>query len=437
MLEAERFYEAAHNGGHIDPDLFSRYANSFENVVLWGGGYLGTEIGKKFLDLKLPISAYWDMRAAELEKVNGIDVIEPFQGGFDKERTLVVFCITNSFVRDRVRSQLSASGFQNVLTGEFIYQGLICPMEEFDAFKKCRDSLACDAYTCLRNDKFFEQHLLRLGNTAELLFRNVTIVINQKCTLSCKHCYAYTNSYPSEKRVNFPVEQIKKDIDMFFDAVDGVKFIPLIGGETFLHPNVSEIVKKILEKRNFGVLNVTTNGVCKMSPRQLEGLQDDRVQVVFSNYKDCLSSQQNDIFDRNVELVKSSGARVILLNSTPQWVVPTTLSNKYYSVEKMIRKRAACATPLNCKYLKNGRFYPCTIADSINSIGVADYQEDYVELTDNVSSSDLRRQIQALVNLSYYKSCGHCDGTCGHVGLASKAGEQGYGEYVHLEEAYA
>lgn len=430
MFDIERFYKAAHNCENVDVAGFIAFTRSFENVVLWGAGYIGKEIGKKLIELQVPISAYWDMRAGEIRTMNGIKVIEPFTGGYDKKRTLVVFCITNSFISARLRKQLGDDGY-NFLIGEYLYQGLICPISEYDGFKACRDSLACDAFTCERNDMLFRQRFAKgqKGN-GDLIFRNVTFVINQRCTLKCKYCYAYTNSYPPEKRINFPLARIKEDIDVFFDGVDGVKFIPLIGGETFLHPDVSEIVKKFLEKTNFGILNVTTNGVVRISPRQLEGLQSDRVQVVFSNYKECLSSKQIDVFERNIEFVKSSGARVIVLNSTPQWVVPSTLENKYYSRELMTKKKTACVNPVSCKYVKNGRFYPCTVSDSIHNIGIADYKEDYVEFADGISVIELRRQIQDVLAAPYYSSCGHCDGICGHLGLTAKAGEQGYYEAV-------
>lgn len=434
MFDVDRFYHAARNAEPIAVSGFGEYIKSFENVVLWGAGYLGNEIGKKFKELNLPITAYWDMRASEIGSLHGFKAIEPFQGGYDKSRTLVVFCITNCFVRDRLKIQLADEGYSNVLIGEYLYQALICPIDEYDGFAACKDSLACDAFTCDRNDVLFKKSLSldESDPAGEILFRNVTFVINQKCTLKCKYCYSYTNSYPADKRINFPLEQIKRDIDIFFDTVDGVKFIPLIGGETFLHPDISKIVKKFLEKSNFGILNVTTNGICRISPEQLDGLQQKRVQVVFSNYKESLTPEQNDLFDSNVDFVKSSGAKVIVLNSTPQWVIPTSLDDKHYSVEQMINKKEACLNPLSCKYVKNGKFYPCTVADSIHNIGVADYKEDYVELAEGVSRAQLRGRIKALVSLPYYRSCGHCDGTCGQMGLISKAGEQGYQEFVNV-----
>src|SRR5690606_2608078 len=109
------------------------------------------------------------------------------------------------------------------------------------------------------------------------------------------------------------------------------------------------------------------------NPQALDGLEDDRVQIVFSNYKNSLEPRQVELYERNLEMVKTMGLRVIAPHSTPTWSVPTTLSNKHYPLETMIEKRSACLAPLNCKYLKDGKFFPCTVTDSIYNLQVADY----------------------------------------------------------------
>jgi len=433
MFDIEQFYAAAFSGQRCDVQGLAEHVRSFEHVVFWGAGNLGTSLGRKFLQLNLPITAYWDVRAQQIRELHGIQVLEPFEGGFDRSRTLVVFCITNVFVAQIVARQLRENGHDNLLIGHDLYQGLICPVtrESFD-ISVCRDMPACNVCSCTRLD-----NIVRAANTKDgsdnLHFPNITFVINQKCTLSCKYCYSYTNNYPKEKRVNFPLERVTRDIDRFFDAVDSVTLVPVVGGEPFLHPDLGVIVKKFLEKTNLGVLNVTTNGICKISPRQLEGLQDDRARVFFSNYLDCLTPAQGDLFHRNIELVQSQGVVAIAYNTTPQWTVPVTLDDKGFSTARTTAMKANCMlTPYNGKYVKNGRFYPCTIADSVHNLGIADYPTDYVVIDSTRSDNELRQRIRDVMEAPFHQACRHCGD---REKVTARAGVQGFTDYAGRERS--
>ena len=430
MFSLDDFYDAAHNGRQPDIDGFCDFVNSFDHVILWGAGNLGTAIGRKFTQLNLKISAYWDLRATELSRVNGIEVIEPFSG-YASATSLIVFCITNVFISEVTGNQLKEKGYGNVLQGEDLYQALICPFgrdKRLD-IRICRDLPECNVCTCRKLDNIIHNTFVTEDHES-LHFPNITFVISQKCSLNCKYCYSYTNNYPPDQRVNFPFERIREDIDRFFDAVDSVTLVPLIGGEPFLHPDIGKIVNKFLEKRNFGVLNVTTNGICKITAQNLDGFQDDRTRVFFSNYLESLTTRQQDLFHKNLDFVRSQGVTAIVYNATPQWTVPVTLNNKFHSLETITTMKSNCMMKAtNGKYVKNGRFYPCTIIDSVHNLGVADYNLDYLEIDGTSTADELRLAIRDVMKLPYYKTCSHC-GNRGEI--TAKAGVQGFTDYINV-----
>ena len=432
-FDVEQFYDDAHHARVIDEEVFKSYIDSFENVIVWGVGNLGSAIAEQLLSMGCNISTFWDMRADKLETHKyGIPIEKPFSRQYPADSTIHLFCIASSFIRDRLQSELVSNGYHNKLMGQYIYEAFICPLDKYDS-SVCKNSNACDSYTCIKNDHLFRKSLKTITSdeptTDEMIFRNLTIVVNQKCTLKCKHCYSYTNHFTGDNRINFPVERILKDIDTFFDAVDGVKLIPLIGGEVFLHPDINKIVKKILSKDNFGILNVTTNGVCKMTEQDLDGFQDDRLQMVFSNYTDCIDEKQKELYYKNIEFAKSLGIQVIVPNNTPQWAMPTTLYDQEDDLDTLKHKFKVCRGQFDCKYLKNGYFYPCSVVDPIHTLSIADYPSDYVELDNATSSEHLRNLILEVEKRDHYKSCGHCTGG-GYTGLVSKAGEQGYQDFI-------
>lgn len=65
-------------------------------------------------------------------------------------------------------------------------------------------------------------------------------IINSICNLSCRDCVQYMPNYPAKARGNVPFEIISRDIDKFFDMVDSVGTVSVMGGETFMHPIFQE-----------------------------------------------------------------------------------------------------------------------------------------------------------------------------------------------------
>ena len=432
MFNSDQFVTDAQLGRPVDVEALRQFVRGFERVYIWGAGNLGREVARVFHANGVEFDAFWDTRAGGLGILDGKQVIAPFVSLVPQERTLVVFCITSSFSKDHCLAQLAENGFTNRLQGSSLYEAFICQFHRDRNFLECRNADACDVFTCEKNEYFHKKTLnvVEGGADPSLYFKNVTFVINQTCSLKCKFCYSYSNAYDKTLRSNFDTAQICSDIDVLFDSIEGVKIVPLIGGETFLHPDVNRIVKKFLTKSNFGLLNVTTNGVVKIHDEQIEMLGDPRIQVVFSNYKSSLPARANEVFDANVEKIRSVGAKVIVLNETPQWNVPTTLWDKGYSLETMKIKRDYCRNPLICKYVKNGKFFPCTVADSIYNLDVADYEGDYIALDPAAGRPRIRENMHRLIGRDYYHSCGHCDGICGYTGVTAKAGEQGFFEIL-------
>lgn len=429
------FYSAAHNGDNIDLDSFNNYINSFTNIIIWGAGNLGKKISHKLLKMGIKITSFWDIRANEIGSIWDIKCVLPFELDYKTENTLIIFCITNVFVAPTLKAKLFASKYKHILIGEDLYQGLICPFDKNTPLKisVCRDLPECNVCTCKKLDNLIDYHNSQRSfneNYERLHFPNVTFVINQKCTLKCKYCYSYMNNYQKNQRINFKLERIIKDIDIFFDSVDSVTLVPVIGGEPFLHPNIKEIVARISEKKNFGILNVTTNGIVKITSKMLESFHDERCRVFFSNYTESLNSEQIDLFYKNIDFVKSEGVTALVYNTTPQWTIPVTLNNKNYSYEERVKMKKVCGTGLKTtdgKYVKNGFFYPCTIIDSVHNLKIADYSDDRIRFDDFTDRHTLRESIRAKMNYPCYETCKHC-GVRGN--LVDKAGEQGYQNFT-------
>ena len=424
MFDITAYYEEAHSGKKVDNRKLIEYICSFKKVILWGGSYLGKAVGKYLIEHGIKVDLYWDMRAEELKEVNGIKVEMPFTLE-DKTNTLIVFCIGNNVIRGGLLKRLSDNGYSNVLRGDYIYMGAVCPFNNGSKIdsKVCQGTMCCRSIFCQSLSNIVKNRTMK---EEPLHTFSITLVINQKCSLKCKCCTSYMNEYPPEKRINMPTERILEDIDKFFGAIDSVGTVTVMGGEPFMHPDLSKIIKKLLTKDNFGIISIATSGTWPIKEGQLDGLNDKRINVSFSNYEQSISENQKKVMRKNVELLKQYGIAYTMGVYLPEWSIPSTLYNLHDSEEVMSRKKQMCVQPPRCMQVKNGKLHPCDFGTALYSLGIADYEMDYIDIEHCDSIDNLREQIRAYIDQPYYKTCGHC---AGMLGLTSKAAEQGYMDF--------
>lgn len=422
-MNIKEYYIEAQSGNSAKNQEIVPYIKSFSNIVLWGASYLGQKLAKYLRSVEILDFTWWDTRASEIDIVDNIPVISPFPDieSSKKEHTLVILGIGNTAIMQDLLKQLKENGYFNVLRGDKLFMGEICPFNIDTGIdgKVCNGTMTCRSMFCSRLHNIVKKSYGKDG----LFLPNLTIMITTNCSLKCKYCCAYMNSYPREKRVFFPYEQIARDIDSIFSTLDAIGSITIQGGEPFLHPDVHLIVKKLLEKKNFGIVSIATNGIFKIEKEKLAEFQDNRLNVAFSGYYDALPENKLEIYYKNIQLLKDSDVPVTVGVKMPEWTIPPTLWNRNYSKEIMTSKKANCKIPERCLQVMNGRLYPCLYSVSLHGIGVADYPKDYVELSGN----NLLNRIKEFMERPFYDSCRHCGGNQGSTGMA---GEQGFYDFM-------
>ena len=87
-----------------------------------------------------------------------------------------------------------------------------------------------------------------------------TIILTDKCNLSCKHCAV--NNLTS---VIYPYKQIKSEMTALYDM--GIRILFFCGGETFMWEDSGKNLKDlVIEAKEMGflIVNVVTNGTFKL-----------------------------------------------------------------------------------------------------------------------------------------------------------------------------
>lgn len=428
MFDLQKFYSDAFSGQKIDyVDEFVAYVKSHKHVILWGAGNLGTAIGKKFIELGITIDAYWDAKFDKLLEVNSIRVLEPFSGDFDKKQSLIIFCIANVPVAPRLYAELSKKGWINVVRGLAILQGILCPLSLKGKLDTgiCTKWNVCVVCSCERLSSLMKSKMIHERKISEkdfLGYDRVHFIVNNYCNLKCTHCFMYMNSYPNERKKNMTFKEISSDIDCVMQAVDSFGVVNVFGGETFLNPDISSIVAKILEYKNFGSLIVNTNGVANISGEQLASMNDSRLRLAFSNYLGSLKDIQETKYFEHIEFCRQQGINVQTNNEMPTWNISSTLCDNKFDIEYMKKRKSQCNVVF--LYVFDHKIFPCAMALSINDLGIADYKSDYIDISEASSPQKLKQQIRELMSRPYFQSCSHCDDCTGK--FASKAGQQGF-----------
>lgn len=426
MFSLEQFYEDAYGGNKVDENEFCEYLRSFDDIVIWGAGNLGTAVGQKLQQLGIVISAYWDAHYFKIKEKNGVPVIETYTGDFLKEKTLVLFCIANVPVSPKLFNELKQSGWENVIKGLAILEGVICPFNNESEIDTgiCNSMDMCTVCNCSRLSSIMQNQICKRKNILKdeiLSFDRIHFIINNFCNLKCTHCFMYMNSYPTERKRNVSLDIMKRDIKMVFEAIDSFGVVNVFGGEPFLHPELSQIVKEILKNKSFGSMIVNTNGLANMKQQQLEGLEDKRIRLAFSNYLEALSTEQKERLEANFELAKKYEIIIGMQNELPTWNISSTLSKNSCTEDELREYKQRCGVKF--LYVHNGKIFPCAMCLSVNDLGIEDYPTDYVDIAECKDAKELREKIICMVNRSYYCSCTHCDQ---NLPVTAIAGEQGY-----------
>ena len=289
-FDLDEYYKKAWSGETCNDTSIINYINSYQHVILWGASYQGDAIGKKLLELGVKIEKYWDVRCKEIKMLNQIEVVEPFTSE-DKERCLIIICIGNRVIQKGLIFEAKKKGYDNILYGDYIYMGLLCPFNRETGInaKRCSGTMECRQIYCHRIEGILSAQYAEEEDP--IFMPSVTLVINQRCSLRCKYCTSYMNEYDAKEKVDFPLEQICSDIDNFFGAVDMVGTITVMGGEPFMHKDISLIIEHLCKWKNFGLISIATSGTYPIKPDQLKGLHDKRVNVSFSNYTEkCITA---------------------------------------------------------------------------------------------------------------------------------------------------
>src|SRR6266850_2033261 len=137
----------------------------------------------------------------------------------------------------------------------------------------------------------------------------VHIIPMRRCNLSCAYCNEYDDfSDP------VPLEEMYRRVDKL--AALGTTLITISGGETLLHPQLDDIIRRI---RSHGILSgLITNGYL-LTPQRIQQLNDsglDHLQISIDNVKpDEVSKKSLKVLDKKLQWLREHADFHVNINS--------------------------------------------------------------------------------------------------------------------------
>ncbi len=274
-------------------------------------------------------------------------------------------------------------------------------------------------------------HFARFG-IRTVLFRKKdpilgTIILTDKCNLSCKHC-----SVNNITAVIHPYQQIKAEMQQLFDL--GIRILFFCGGETFLWEDSGKNLRDlVIEAKEMGflIVNVVTNGT-----QNLNLPEADLILLSLDGDKERHNIIRGDTYDRIIENINHAATDNICLYMAINQINKDTV-------------RDVCLTARDTKNIRAVSFnfhtpYPDTQELALSKEEKAQCCETISQMMkEGVPVFNLKSAFSYLINNNFPTPCYQCVviengkiSTCGRCidvpGLCEKCGYFFVAEYTLL-----
>lgn len=127
-----------------------------------------------------------------------------------------------------------------------------------------------------------------------VFFASESILPSCVCNLNCRDCLNFT-PYIKNPMI-YGIDEMKEDVDCFFNAVDLIYRFQITGGEPLLYPNLKELITYIDYKYRSKImrLETVTNGTVVPEDELCEFIADHHVFVFLDDYTMSLSGEKKN-----------------------------------------------------------------------------------------------------------------------------------------------
>lgn len=207
----------------------------------------------------------------------------------------------------------------------------------------------------------------------KVFFSSISFLPSTACNLNCRYCLNF-NPFAKKFFVR-EWEDLKKDIDLFFNCVDYVMLFHISGGEPFIYKNTVDLIEYIDKnyRNKIGTLRTVTNGTQVLSDDVLERLTTYRVELTVDDYRNALP-EYADSFEMLIQKLNKYKIKYYI-NKVDSWIdlAPEKTDYSDKTEDWIINHRDMCNQ--SWQELRDGKLYSCNYAAYATVAGIAGEQD--------------------------------------------------------------
>lgn len=392
------------------------------DIVIYGAGATGMTLLRALQKHGLLPSLYIDRRYKECTEVEGIAMYGPEKlADVAPENTLIVMAINAEVIR-----KFNQEPFENIRKyapdAEIIRTGI--HMNSILRFERCcwakshndfKDFSIVDCLDCGAEAKLcplYQEYLREISikrkevkGTYSRKFDWFGYIVGQSCTLKCKDCCEHVPYLKNP--VTSKLETILSDCRKIADSSEFLRYIELIGGEPFLHPQFKELLTGLLKIENVGYIKIFTNGTIVPDNELLDILENPRIVLTVSNYTHVVTGILLENIHRTIEKLKVRNIRYVYSESK-EWTDWGGFEERGYSEEQVRHHFSSCFIA-NCHRVYQGILYRCPHYYAGIQRGLMPATEgEYVDIN-KWDHDELAQKLDDFKNLKFTEACKRCD----------------------------
>ncbi|MDR2407735.1 MAG: radical SAM protein [Bacteroidales bacterium] len=384
-----------------------------KNVVILGAGITGRFYESLFRKLELKLLYFTDKHFDRINNINGIPVFPATKLLTESANITAIIAgnpsIVNSISKDMRRLELPKNievidGSDLISLARCAYCMINYKQNDIVNFSECsicyNEESVCSAFI----KQTYKNGIIPANDKVK--FPLIGYILGQICTLNCKHC---CESIPYiEHPIIVKTEQVISDLHKVSAAAGFISRIEFIGGEPFLHKGLPEILNTVLKLKNVGYVVVFTNSTVLPGKKLLKVLNNPRVVVNFSGYKNTIS---------NVVKEKVNSIKQVLLEARINFAYYNPDSRSWFDVNSY-DERIATESELqdyyhhcfmrNCNRVFNGTFYSCPHQYSGIQLGMIKIAPAECIDIHKYSDAELAKWFINFKQLPYIRACKYC-----------------------------
>lgn len=245
----------------------------------------------------------------------------------------------------------------------------------------------------------------------KVYFSNISMLPSTLCNLKCECCLNF-NPYAKKPDIR-KLEQVIKDIDLFFKCVDKVILFHISGGEPFLYPYLADVIEYIhkVYGNKIMTLRTVTNGTVIPSDEICERLSQLDFDITVDDYRDAVPEMKIN-FQKVISKFDKYNIKYET-NKVDTWIDLAPLSTDHGQWNEVELERYFDSCNKAWQELRDGKLFSCNYDGYATVAGINPKQKEEVFDLMEFCNSKKKELVEFRLGYNekgYTNLCRHCKG---------------------------